>query len=247
MKLSMKRTSALIAAGVLPAAIVAVSLAMRAPAPVTAPNYPHVIPINLKPFGKSYAQWAAKYWQWGLSIPADRNPITDTTGAFGAEDQSGPVWFVAGTFGSSEVRNITVPAGKVLFVPVWQSVFGSGVFDCEPTVPGVACDVPTLKAAAAGNIGLPGQVLEVTIDGHGVDDVDDFRARSKIPFPITYPENSVLGVPAGTYFPQVADGYWLMLTPLCPGQHTIEIRVFMPNTPSFGTVDFTLTDNITVI
>lgn len=244
MNISMKRTSALMAAGLLPAAIVGVSLAMRAPAPVS--HHPHVLPINAKPFGKTYAQWAAKYWQWGMGIPADTNPFTDTTGEFGAVGQSGPVWFVAGTFGSTEERDISVPHGKVLFVPVFQSIFGSGVFDCEPTVPGTPCDVPTLKATAAANLGLPGQVLEVTIDGHDVDNVECFRAHSNAPFSITYPENSVVGVDAGTYFPQIADGYWLMLTPLCPGQHTIEIRVFMPGTPSFGTVDFTLTDHITV-
>ncbi len=32
-------------------------------------------------------------------------------------------------------------------------------------------------------------------------------------------------VPAGTYSPQVADGYYLILKPLSAGEHTIEVHV----------------------
>ena len=225
--------------------LTAIPTALSAPAPVAVEN-PGIIAIGKKPFGKSYAGWAAAYWKWGLRIPADKNPLTDTTGEFADVNQFGPVWFVAGSLGSSVARDIVVPRGKVLFLPVFQSIFGSGVYDCAPTVPGVTCDVPTLKAAAAANLGLPGQVLDVTIDGVPVQNVDGYQAGSQHAFSVTYPENSVLGVPAGTYFPQVANGYWLMLKPLSPGLHTIEARVFMPSTPSFGTVDFTLTVNLTV-
>ena len=240
-----QRSSTRCAAGLLPVALITVSLAMGTPAPL-APAGGTVLPVNSKVQGKTYAQWAAAYWQWAFSIPADTNPLTDTTGEFAAEGQSGSVWFVAGTFGDSQERSIVVPAGKKLFMPVFQSIFGSGVFDCEPTVPGVFCDVPTLQATAAANIGLPGEVLEVLIDGVAVQDVSGYRAASVEPFSITYPDNSLVGVAAGTYFPQVEDGYWLMLTPMTPGQHTIEIHVFMPDTPSFGTVDFTLLDHVTV-
>jgi hypothetical protein len=245
MAISIKRTSILFVTGLLPVTIIAGTLAMSAPAPAAAAN-PRVLPVHSKPHGKTYAQWAAAYWQWALSIPADTNPLTDTTGEFGAEGQSGSVWFLAGTFGDSQERDLIVPHGKTLFVPVQPTIFGSGVFDCEPTVPGVPCDVPTLKATAASNIGLPGEVVEVTIDGAAVHDVSDYRATSATPFAITYPPNSVTGVAAGNYFPQVADGYWLMLAPLSTGQHTIEISVFAPDTPSFGTIDFTLLLHVTV-
>lgn len=205
---------------------------------------PGIFPPGASPYGDSYGQWAARWWQWVLSIPADRNPLTDETGAFCAEGQSGPVWFYAGTFGNSAERSCTVPAGKAIFMPVFNWIFGSGVFDCEPTVPGVPCDVEALRASAAANTEAA-QVLDVIIDGVPVQNVRDYRARSPEPFSVTYPENSVVGVPAGTYFPQVADGYWLMLAPFPKGVHTVSIHVVAPGT-IFGTIEYTVTTHLTV-
>ena len=196
------------------------------------------------PYGKSYGEWAAKWWQWVMSIPADRNPLTDTTGEFADEGQSGPVWFAAGTFGTSAERTYTVPAGKAIFVPVFNWIFGAGVFDCDPTVPGAPCVVCDLQALAAANTEAA-EVLEVTIDGVPVKNVRRYRASSPGPFAIQYPENSVVGVPAGNYFPQVADGYWLMLAPLAKGTHEIRIHVRAPDT-SYGLIEFELVHHLTV-
>ena len=207
------------------------------------PN-PRVSPIQSTPYGKSYGEWAVAWWQWALSIPADRNPLTDTTGEFAGESQHGPVWFVAGTFGNSAERSFTVPAGKAIFMPVFNWIFGSGVFDCDPTVPGVTCDVPTLQATAAVNTEAA-EVLEVSIDGVPLQNVRGYRARSPGPFSITYPENSVVGVPAGNYSPQVADGYWLLLEPLAKGTHEIHIRAGASHT-SNGPIAFDVVDHITV-
>jgi hypothetical protein len=207
------------------------------------PN-PGIAPPQSTPLGKTYGEWVAAWWQWALSIPADRNPLTDATGAFAGESQSGPVWFVAGTFGSSVERSATVPAGKSLFVPVYNWIFGAGAFDCDPSVPGVPCDVPALQALAAHNTEAA-DVLEVSVDDIPVQNVRDYRAASLGPFSITYPENSVTGLPAGTYFPQVADGYWLMLTPLPKGQHTIRFHVRAPNT-SNGPIEYEVITHLEV-
>jgi hypothetical protein len=205
---------------------------------------PNILPANSSPYGSSYGDWANKWWQWVMSIPADRNPLADATGEFAGEGQSGPVWFFAGTFGNSVERSYSVPAGKAIFVPVFNWIFGSGVFDCDPTVPGVPCDVDTLRAAAAANTEAA-DVLVVIIDDVPVQDVRGYRASSPEPFSITYPENSVTGVPAGTYSPQVADGYWLMLRPLKKGSHTIRIHVRAPDT-SAGLIEFELVTHLTV-
>src|SRR3954470_21116236 len=77
-----------------------------------------IFPINSRPYGQSYGQWAVAWWQWALSVPAASNPVADTTGEFAGEGQSGPVWFVAGTFQNSAERSFTVPAGKALLMPV---------------------------------------------------------------------------------------------------------------------------------
>ena len=58
-----------------------------------------IAPSDSLPGGKSYEQWAAKWWQWAESIPLPINPIWDTTGADCAVSQYGDVWFLAGTAG----------------------------------------------------------------------------------------------------------------------------------------------------
>src|SRR5262245_2884044 len=132
-------------------AAVSVSLLVSPPSVLAQRNpNPGVLSPTSKPYGKSYSEWAAAWWQWGLSIPADRNPLSDRTGEFCDEGQSGPVWFSGGLATSGE-RTCTIPAGKALFMPIFNSIFGAGVYDCDPTVPGVPCDVPTLLAAAAVN------------------------------------------------------------------------------------------------
>ena len=223
-------------------------LSLGAAAPAWAGNgntgNPGVLPPQSQPYGKSYGEWATAWWQWVLSIPADRNPLTDTTGEFAGGSQHGPVWLVAGTFGNSVERSFTMPAGKAIFMPVSNWIFGAGVFDCDPTVPGVPCDVPTLRAYAAANTEAA-DVLEVSIDGVPLQNVHGYRASSPKPFSLTYPENSVVGVPAGNYYPQVADGYWLMIAPLSKGTHDIRLHVRAPGT-IFGLIEYEVVLNIEV-
>ena len=57
---------------------------------------PGVFPLNSKPYGLAYSDWAGKWWQWAISIPSNINPLTDNTGTHCAERQQGPVWFLPG-------------------------------------------------------------------------------------------------------------------------------------------------------
>jgi len=211
------------------------------------PN-PGIIPPQAHPAGQSYGEWAAAWWQWIFSIPDDINPNHDGNDEFCGEGQDGPVWFLPGSFGGDVERSCTIPQDKLIFVPVYNWIFGASVFDCEPTAPG-ECDVPTLRLSAAFNTEraeAEGGLLEVTIDGVPVQNVPHYRASSPDPFPITFPENNVVGVPAGTYFPNVADGYWLMLSPLSLGEHTISLHVIAPDT-DFGLLDFITITHVTIV
>src|SRR6476659_4355633 len=53
--------------------------------------------VDSKPYGLSYGEWTAKWWQWLYSIQREVNPANDDTGKNCAQDQSGPVWFLAGS------------------------------------------------------------------------------------------------------------------------------------------------------
>ena len=218
---------------------VLVSLASIAAFAAGNPN-PGVLPINSSPGGKSYGKWTVAWWQWAVSAPAGVNPwFDDTTGQYAATGQNGPVWFMASTLGDSRDRTNTIPAGKMLFLPVFPWIFGATVGDCSPSNPGTACDVPTLREAAA-NAATSATTLEVKIDGTPLQELSKYRAQSPDSFTVTLPAGNVVGLPAGTYGPHVSDGYWLMLTPLSPGYHTIVVHVIS----SFG--EFTLTYRITI-
>jgi hypothetical protein len=191
-----------------------------------------VIPRDANAYGNPYGEWSARWWQWAFSIPAATNPGLDETGAHCAEGQSGPVWFLAGSFfGGTFERACTVPAEKALFFPIVNAVFGAGVFDCEPTVPGVACNLATLRMAAAAS--MDPVTLTASLDGKQLRDLQDQRVQSPA-FTLTYPGDNVPNVPPGTYAPQVADGYWLMLAPLAAGAHTIHFKSIITGGPFAG-------------
>ncbi|MBI2876414.1 MAG: hypothetical protein HYY20_05995 [Candidatus Tectomicrobia bacterium] len=246
MKRYMPLNTARFTRGLVPA-ILAITL-LSASGPVLAsmpvPANPRVLPPQSEPYGKSYGEWGAAWWQWALSIPEAQNPLVDTTGEFCDVGQSGRVWFLGWSFGTSVEKSCTIPEKKAIFTPVFNWIFGAGVFDCEPTVPGVTCDVEILRQAAAENTEAA-EILEVTIDGVELQNVRDYRASSPEPFAVTFPEGAVFGIPAGTYYPHVTDGYWLMLAPLSVGEHEIRIRVKAPNT-IFGLIKFESVYHLTV-
>src|SRR5713226_4733673 len=107
---------------------------------------PQVFPLDDSPYGNTYGEWSAGWWQWLTTIPAATNPNFDLTGANCAVGQVGPVWFLAGTFtnASKITRSCTIPHGKaLLFTPLTQ-LDGAGAFDCDPSVPGFPCDLNAL-------------------------------------------------------------------------------------------------------
>lgn len=177
------------------------------------PN-PGIAPVNSKPHGKSYSQWAAAWWQWAFSIPADVNPLLDSTGENSAEGQEGRVWFLAGNFGGTTVREISVPKGKALFFPIFNQPWVQ--FPEDPPF-----TIPELRAILRP--GTDNAVLSCEIDGQAVQNLASYREESAV-FTTTVPEGNVLGVPAGNYEPCVDNGYYLMLNPLTPGQHAIRFK-----------------------
>lgn len=238
--------------GKVSAVLVAFGLCALSPSTNAEENHtPGTLPVGSNPHGMSYGEWAVAWWQWVLSQPADANPLIDETGEFCDVGQTDSVWFLAGSPGFGEwERWCTIPAGQAIFIPVYNWIFGAGVFDCEPTAPGVECDVEVLRAGAKENteLGLPenGGMIEVFIDGDPVEDVRNYRARSPGTFAIDVPEDNLLGVPEGTYDPQVADGFWLFLPPFSVGDHAIEFSVFAPNVPNFGDISFTVIWHLTI-
>jgi hypothetical protein len=193
-----------------------------------------IIPINANAYGNTYGEWSARWWQWLLSIPQATNPNLDTTGANCAQKQAGPVWFLAGAFSSSTVtRTCTVPAGKALFFPIVNAIFGAAVGDCKPTNQDVECNIADLRVTTAA--AMDPVTLTASIDDQSLANLRQQRVQSPV-LTITYPAGAVFGFPAGTFAPNVSDGYWLMLPPLPAGRHTIQFRGVISGGPFNGTV-----------
>ena len=58
-----------------------------------------IFPIHSKPFGYTYGEWSAMWWQWLLSIPKSKNPALDSTGANAHINQNYPnVFFLCQTY-----------------------------------------------------------------------------------------------------------------------------------------------------
>ena len=175
---------------------------------------PGVAPTASRPTGRTYGEWAAAWWQWFGRIPADRHPLNDDSGADCSVGQTGAIWFLGGTAGGPPVtRRCAVPAGTALFAPLIA-------YECS-TAEGNGATEAELRACANAGIDAVSDV-RASLDGREVRDVRQYRAQSP-PFTFTLVEGNLFGLPAGPT-PAVADGYWLFLEPLPPGQHTLTLR-----------------------
>lgn len=199
------------------------------------PN-PGVLPPESHPFGKTYGEWSNAWWQWAYSIPAPNNPVLDTTGANCGVGQSGQVWFLAGTFtGETITRTCTVPHGKALFFPIFNSEN-----DNIGVTPPLTADQLRAALNAFYDCCVDPSTFSAVVDGVAIQQLGNYRAGPHNPvFSFTLPVNNVYpgSPPAGPYSPVVSDGYYLMLAPLSTGTHTIHFVA-----PSGGQdVTYTLT------
>jgi hypothetical protein len=84
----------------------------------------------------------------------------------------------------------------------------------------------------------------VTVDGKEVNSNRIVRALSPV-FSVTLPEDNIFGIPAGEYDSASADGLWVALPPLPPGEHTIHFEMNAPN--AFGGISQDNTYILTVV
>ncbi len=216
-------------------ALIALILLLQVTPALAAQNpNPGVLPPDSHPFGKTYGEWNAGWWQWSFSVPASKNPVLATNGALDCSvGQSGNVWFLAGHFltGGSFTRSCTVPVGKALFVPLINSWADNVCNNGQPPNP-PPLTVDQLRASAASGV-IPPANLHASIDGNPVTNLESYRAISPV-FSYTLPPSpdnvidAAYGVelpgpcwPSLTVTPAVADGFYIMLTPLSAGSHSI--------------------------
>jgi hypothetical protein len=181
-----------------------------------------------------------------VAEPIATNPAFDPDGRFCDRNQEGKVWFLASTFEGVADRTCAVPAGKAIFLSL-GGVFAS--FSPEFPAAGDLClqmatDLEKVRCDVNNDVPVaPGISLSVVLDGEPVKDLFAFRAQSQPGgFTLRVPNPSFLtdlGFAAGNRTPAVADGYFLFLKPLKPGQHTLNFRMINPDQSVTG-VNYTL-------
>jgi hypothetical protein len=196
--------------------------------------------------GKSYNELASEWTNWLVAEPIATNPAFDPDGRFCDRNQQGNVWFLASTFGGIAERTCEIPDGKAIFLSL------GGVFlSFAPEFPTagdpcaqMATDQEKVRCDVNNDVPMaPAISFEVTLDGEPLEDLFAFRAQSQPGgFTLRAPNPSFLtdlGFPAGNRFPAMADGYFLFLKPLEPGEHTLNLRMITPGQPDTG-VNYTL-------
>ena len=213
-----------------------------------------VIPPSDLPYGLSYEEWSAKWWQWYMGL--ETNHIENV----GSPDIcSGPgshVRFLYGAPGTTTAtRDVSICSDISLFFPILGFIADN-----------TACPVSdfgtnTSAQLAAEVIGGWSAVTltTCTIDGVAVEGLDNpvtsiYNIVSP-PFSYTIAEkDSIISlvegedcIPGGiTIYPAVADGAYLMLAPLKPGKHKIAfVGVYGP--VSAPNLKLDITYDITVV
>ncbi|HZA06704.1 MAG TPA: cache domain-containing protein [Nitrososphaeraceae archaeon] len=174
-----------------------------------------VFPAESKPYGLTYGEWTAKWWQWGYSIPKNINPAYDDTGKYCTQKQNGPVWFLAGTYGHPVNRKCDIPAGKAILFPILNSECSFAEFPKLKTLSELRICAKTIQNQVT--------TLNAAVDGVAIPNLQKYRILSPS-FNFTLPQNNILGLPANVTTQAIADGNWVFLKPLPPGSHRITFR-----------------------
>lgn len=189
-----------------------------------------VFPPDSKPYGLTYGEWTAKWWQWAYLMPEANNPLVDDTGKNCASNQTGPVWFLAGTGGGAVTRECTIPSDKAILIPIINVVCDSALD------PSLDTEEELRECAKADQDMVIAK--ENTVDEVNIGNLDSYRFQSPL-FNLTYPENNIAGVAPQTA-KAVSDGFWILLEPLSPGSHEIHFKAALGDPTAIGTINFAL-------
>ncbi|HEY6757668.1 MAG TPA: hypothetical protein VI037_09825 [Nitrososphaera sp.] len=177
---------------------------------------PTPFPVDTRQYNLTYGEWTARWWQWAYSTPEDTNPVADITGENCDKGQTGPVWFLAGTFGGLNERNCVIPAGKSILFPVMNAACSKLEY------PELQTESELRTCAVSSNDAVT--ELTVTIDGQSINETQLRSTRVQSPlFDLNLPEGNIISGHQGST-QAVSDGFWVFLSPLAPGAHEIHFR-----------------------
>jgi hypothetical protein len=191
-------------------------------------GYLSLFAVDSKPYGITYAEWTAKWWTWVYSLSTSLNPANDDTGKNCAQNQSGPVWFLAGAINGNSKRSCDIPAGKAILFPIINSECSYAEYPEAKT----ESDLRNCAVAQQNKV----KSIQVIVDGVPLQDLKKYRVLSSS-FTITLPKDNILGRPSGVT-QAISDGNWVFLKPLSPGKHEIHFSGVSVDYTTTGTQNF---------
>ena len=170
--------------------------------------------VDSKPYGLTFGEWTAKWWQWAYAIPKNTNPAYDDTGRYFTVNQKGPVWFFTGSYGKMHHDNVAYLQTKTILFPILNSECSFAEF---PSLK----NEEQLRVCAKETQDTVTQV-KASIDGKNITNLEGYRIRSPL-FNLSLPENNIVSLPPQST-QAVSDGNWVFLKPLPEGEHIISFK-----------------------
>ncbi len=176
----------------------------------------------------AYEHEAQSWLEWAFGQPWSTGPVTDTTGDQCHLDQSGKVWYLAGSTGGPVERSCTIPEHDYVFFPLVNRwiLHPDATIDDEAAMDelvtfGEEYFADNRAHTCSLTLRLDGEDLlgdTETLDEELYVDVLD-------PFELDVDDDnfaSEFGLAGGTY-PAIIDGHYALLRPLEEGEHTLEL------------------------
>lgn len=186
--------------------------------PVAASVENLILPSASTPLDVPYNEWGKKFWQWWISIPAQVSPFPDPkTNDYECFMGLGPfVVFLADPVISAQTPDLiydcTIPSDRHILI---LGITELCSYDQDHT------SDESLKVCVSERNDFAQQ--QILLDGKEIQNIEQFRFTTSF-FNVTFPEDNIFTYPPSTARGLV-DGTWIMLKPLTPGDHSIEVRV----------------------
>jgi len=169
-----------------------------------------LIPPEKAIAGATQEEWSKRWWHWALSFDDEDSPVADRDGRLCASGQSGPVWFLAGSYDTARtVRSCRIPAGKTLFFPLVNFI------TFPPDDEREACASLMLRAEELTEAPA---ALVLEFNGKRFAGLQAHRQATRGCFLVTPQDDA----------PAAANGYYVALGPLKVGRYTLNFGGILP-------------------
>ncbi len=186
-----------------------------------------VYPPSAKPYGLSYGDWSAIWWQKFLVFDCANNPFLNPENVL--FHQSGQVYFLAGLAQSGTSVDVSIPHGKAILFPLINYI---NDYPCPDITfqPGPNQSLEEFLTEGAESAMADVTNLSVTIDGKPVNNPESYLFISDLFYFTGNPDltNCIDACVTGSSQPAVAGGFFMMLKPLSKGVHTVNYHSEIP-------------------